>query len=89
MVSTDREWLHRVDSGPSGLMSQRRGSADSGRSLRQRATGQFDPNPVICWRPEGGLQCDNQTVLGNARCQETSLANPRPQPFLPASHRSI
>src|SRR3984893_4374607 len=32
MISTVREWLHRVDSGPSGLMSQRRGSADSGRS---------------------------------------------------------
>jgi len=26
------EWLRRVDSGPSGLISQRRGSADDGHS---------------------------------------------------------
>ena len=34
MISTDREWLHRVNSGRSGLMSQWLGSADSGPSWR-------------------------------------------------------
>ncbi len=43
MVSTDREWLHRVDSGPSGLMSQRRGSAESSRwpERRRVSIGEF------------------------------------------------
>src|SRR5712692_5694854 len=46
MVSTGREWLHRVDSCPSGPMSQRRGSADSGRYRAAR-----EPAGPVPWLP--------------------------------------
>ena len=44
VLRSELERLRRVDSGPSGLMSQRRGSADSGHSPGQRRTAQLDPN---------------------------------------------
>jgi hypothetical protein len=43
MISTGRQWLHRVASGPSGLMSQRRSSADSGPSRDRYRTAGVDP----------------------------------------------
>jgi hypothetical protein len=46
MVSTSREWLHGVDSDPSGLMSQWRGSADGGHSGGREQAAGFDPKLI-------------------------------------------
>src|ERR1700730_8497464 len=51
MVQTDGEWLHRVYSGPSALMSQRRGSADSRPSRPHPGTERFDPQRTLSLRP--------------------------------------
>ena len=39
------KWLRRVDSGPSGLISQRRGSADDGHSGHAGTAGFAPPEP--------------------------------------------
>jgi len=47
MISTGREWLHRVETRPSSTPRERQGCADSGRSRRWTATGKFDPKPPL------------------------------------------
>jgi hypothetical protein len=51
MISTGCEWLHRVDSSPSGLMSQRQGSAVSGHSRPRPGTGKFGPKRKLALPP--------------------------------------
>jgi hypothetical protein len=43
MISTGREWLHRVDSGPSGVMRQPSGSAKEPPFEVSYQTARFDP----------------------------------------------
>jgi len=49
MISTSREWLHRVDSGPSGPIRQRRGSAVRGHAIAAGiSTETPTPMRIVC-----------------------------------------